>query len=39
MAYCDGSEYSGTLDDPIIYKDKKLYFRGYNNTIEQLSFM
>ena len=39
MVYCDGSEYSGTLDEPIQYKDKQLYFRGYNNTIEQLRFM
>lgn len=39
LIYCDGSEYTGSVDDPISYKDTKLYFRGYNNTLEQFRFL
>ena len=39
MIYCDGSQYTGSRTDPIIYKNIKLYFRGYNNTIEQLRYL
>lgn len=37
--YCDGSEYTGSRNDPISYKDKKLYFRGYNNVMEQFRYL
>jgi hypothetical protein len=39
VIYCDGSEYSGTRSDPISYKDKRLYFRGYNNVMETFSYL
>ena len=39
VIYCDGSEHSGTRDDPVSYKDRMLYFRGYNNTMAQFNFL
>lgn len=39
VIYCDGSEYTGSRKDPISYKDKKLYFRGYNNVLEQFRYL
>lgn len=39
VIYCDGSEYTGSRKDPIQYKDKQLYFRGYNNTMEQFYYL
>ena len=39
VIYCDGSEHTGTKFDPISYKDKKLYFRGHNNTLETFNFL
>ncbi len=37
--YCDGAEYFGSRPEPIPYKDKKLYFRGTNNVLEQIKYM
>jgi hypothetical protein len=37
--YCDGSEYTGSRTDPVSYKDAQLYFRGYNNVLEQFRFL
>jgi len=37
--YCDGAEYFGSRSDPIPYKDKKLYFRGTNNVMEQVKYL
>ena len=37
--YCDGSEYSGSRPTPISYKDKQLYFRGYDNVMEQFRYL
>lgn len=39
VVYCDGSEHTGTRLNPISYKDKKLYFRGHNNTLETFNFL
>ncbi len=39
VMYCDGSEYTGSRAVPISYKDKQLYFRGYNNTLEQFRYL
>ena len=39
LIYCDGTEYTGSLSDPIRYKDANLYFRGYNNALEQFRFL
>lgn len=39
VIYCDGSEYTGSRKQPISYKDKQLYFRGYNNILEQFYFL
>jgi hypothetical protein len=36
--YCDGASTFGYRREPFIYKDKKLYARGYNNAIENLAF-
>ena len=37
--YCDGSSYSCSRKDPVSYKDKQLYFRGYNNVMEQFHYL
>jgi hypothetical protein len=37
--YCDGAEYFGTRPEPIPYKDKKLYFRGTDNVLEQVKYL
>jgi len=37
--YCDGAEYFGNRSEPIPYKDKKLYFRGTNNVLEQVKYL
>ena len=34
--YCDGSGHQGTRSNPVRYKDKDLYFRGQNVTVDQL---
>lgn len=39
MLYCDGSEHQGTRLSPINYKDKNLYFRGTNNSLEQFYYL
>jgi len=30
--YCDGAQHQGYVNDPISFKDAKLYFRGAANT-------
>jgi len=37
--YCDGSEYTGSKNDPVSYKDQSLYFRGYNNVLEMFHYL
>ena len=37
--YCDGAEYFGSRPEPIPYKDRKLYFRGTNNVLEQVKYL
>jgi hypothetical protein len=37
--YCDGSEHFGHRNDPIPYKDRYLYFRGTNNSLEQFYYL
>ena len=32
IRYCDGSQHQGHVDEPVSYKDAKLYFRGAANT-------
>ena len=39
IIYCDGSEFTGSRKDPIKFKNVSLYFRGYNNTLEQFRYM
>lgn len=36
IPYCDGSLHQGSRSAPVSYKNKDLYFRGSNNTIETL---
>ena len=38
IRYCDGSLHQGYLQDPILYNDSLLYFRGYQNTYETLQY-
>lgn len=33
--YCDGAGHQGFRKEPVIYKDRPLYFRGHNITIER----
>lgn len=35
--YCDGTGHQGFKKDPITYKSKKIYFRGYSVTIAHLN--
>lgn len=35
LHYCDGTGHQGCRKDPILYKDRLLYFRGHNITIER----
>ena len=37
--YCDGAAFFGSRPEPIPYKDKKLYFRGTNNVLEQVKYL
>jgi hypothetical protein len=39
VPYCDGSLHQGTRNHSISYKDKFLYFRGVNNTLETLRYL
>ena len=36
--YCDGTSFYGYKRDPIIYRDRPLYFRGYNNAVHNIAF-
>ena len=36
--YCDGTSTFGYKRDPIIYRDRPLYFRGYNNAVQNIAF-
>lgn len=33
MSYCDGTGHQGYKKDPVVYKGKKIFFRGHNITI------
>lgn len=37
--YCDGSLHQGHSNDPIEYKDTRLYFRGADNTRSHIKWM
>lgn len=39
LSYCDGRGYVGFNDEPIHHNNKKLYFRGYNNTLGALNYV
>lgn len=39
MIYCDGSTHIGYRENPISYKDKKLYFRGGKNSIGVFKYL
>eukprot|EP00347_Sterkiella_histriomuscorum_P011399 403372607 len=39
LSYCDGSGHQGFQNDPLLINNKKIYFRGYNNTMAQLDFV
>lgn len=39
MSYCDGRGFLGSNKDPIEYKDKNFYFRGYNNVVGVLDYI
>ena len=39
MPYCDGTIHQGSLEEPLIFKDTPLYFRGYNNTIKSFEYI
>lgn len=39
VPYCDGSLHQGTRNRSISYKDKFLFFRGANNTLETLRYL
>ena len=32
MNYCDGSNFQGYVEEPVVWNGTKLWFRGYNNT-------
>jgi hypothetical protein len=33
--YCDGTGHQGSRTEPILYKNRSLYFRGHNITVER----
>ena len=37
--YCDGTIHEGNRKDPVVYKGKKLYFRGSRNAQEQFYYL
>ena len=37
MKYCDGTGHQGYKKDPVVYQNTKLWFRGHNATMGQLS--
>jgi hypothetical protein len=39
VIYCDGSLYFGHRKDPVLHKNRKLFFRGANNTFEVFSYL
>lgn len=39
IPYCDGSLHQGTRKSVIFYKNKTLYFRGTNNTLQHFSYL
>lgn len=39
FVYCDGTGHQGYIHDPLLIKDKNIYFRGHNNTIAHLNFV
>jgi hypothetical protein len=34
MIYCDGTEYQGSLDDPVDVEGRMIYFRGMDNMVQ-----
>lgn len=38
IAYCDGSNHQGYLEEPVEVEGQKLWFRGYNNTKAVLKY-
>jgi hypothetical protein len=39
ISYCDGRGFVGHNNDPIIFKNKSLYFRGYDNYLSVMDFL
>jgi len=39
IKYCDGGRHQSYLEEPVTFKDTKLYFRGHANTIAALEFV
>lgn len=39
LPYCDGTFHQGTRKEPMNYKNKNLYFRGHNNTLQHFKYM
>jgi hypothetical protein len=39
IKYCDGRGFVGYNKEPVYYKNKTLFFRGYNNTMSVLNFI
>ena len=39
VRYCDGSLHQGSRNDPILYKDTRLYFRGADNTRSHIQWL
>jgi hypothetical protein len=39
IPYCDGTFHQGTVENPVEYKNKSLYFRGANNTLQHFKYL
>ena len=36
---CDGSNFQGSLDEPLVYNGTKMWFRGFNNVMATLEYL
>jgi len=36
---CDGANHQGYLKEPVVYRDTKLWFRGFNNTMSTMEYL
>lgn len=39
MKYCDGANHQGFLENPLEFNGRKIWFRGYNNTMAVFEYM